>query len=56
MHQKPFVVTTGDNFEVLIRGEAAIRGNTVFGRLLVEATNDYAEVVEEQPADRIEKD
>ena len=56
MHQKPFVVTTGDNFEVLIRGEAAIRGNTVFGGLLVEATNDYAEVVEEQPTDRIEKD
>lgn len=55
MHQKPFVVTTGDNFEVLIRGEAAIRGNTVFGGMLVEATNDYAEVVEEQPNDRIEK-
>ena len=55
MHQKPFVQTTGDNFEVLIRGEAAIRGNTVFGGLLVEATNDYAEIVEEQPNDRIEK-
>lgn len=55
MHQKPFVLTTGDNFEVLIRGEAAIRGNTVFGGLLIEATNDYAEVVEEQPNDRIEK-
>ena len=55
MHQKPFVETTGDNFEVLIRGQAAIRGNTVFGGLLVEATNDYAEVVEEQPNDRIEK-
>lgn len=55
MHQKPFVVTTGDNFEVLIRGEAAIRGNTVFGGLLIEATNDYAEVVEEQPNDRIDK-
>lgn len=55
MHQKPFVVTTGDNFEVLIRGEAAIRGNTVFGGLLIEASNDYAEVVEEQPNDRIEK-
>lgn len=56
MHQKPFVQTTGDNFEVLIRGDAAIRGNTVFGGMLIEATNDYAEVVEEQPNDRIDKD
>ena len=56
MHQKPFVLTTGDNFEVLIRGEAGIRGNTVFGGMLIEATNDYAEVVAEQPNDRIEKD
>ena len=55
MHQKPFVMTTGDNFEVLIRGEAAIRGNTVFGGPLIEATNDYEEVMEEAPQDRIEK-
>lgn len=56
MHQKPFVVTTGDNFEVLIRGEAAIRGNTVFGGMLVEATNDYQEVFEEAPAERLDKE
>lgn len=55
MHQKPFVQTTGDNFEVLIRGEAAISGLTVFGGALIEATNDYAEVSEEAPIDRIEK-
>ena len=55
MHQKPFVLTTGDNFEVLIRGDAAIRGNTVFGGMLIEATNDYAKVVEEQPNDRLVK-
>lgn len=55
MHQKPFVMTTGDNFEVLIRGEAAIRGNTVFGGPLIEATNDYEEVMEEAPVERIEK-
>lgn len=55
MHQKPFVLTTGDNFEVLLRGDAGIRGNTVFGGMLIEATDDYAEVVEEQPVDRIEK-
>ena len=56
MHQKPFVMTTGDNFELLVRGEAAIRGNTVFGGALIEATDDYAEVVEEQPNERIDKD
>lgn len=55
MHQKPFVMTTGDNFEVLIRGEAAISGLTVFGGQLIEATNDYEEVMEEAPIDRIEK-
>lgn len=57
MHYKPFVVTDPeyDHFEVLIRGAANIRGNTVFGGLLVEATNDYAEVEEEIPFDRIEK-
>lgn len=57
MHYKPFVVTdlAFDPFEALVRGAANIRGNTVFGGLLVEATNDYAEVVEEQPTDRIDK-
>lgn len=55
MHQKPFVLTTGDNFEVLVRGDAAIRGNTVFGGMLIEATNDYAKVAEEQPTDRLTK-
>ena len=55
MHQKPFVQTTGDNFEVLIRGEAAIRGLTVFGAGLVEANGDYEAIEEEQPRDRIEK-
>lgn len=55
MHMKPFAVTTGDAFEALLRGETMIRGNTVFGGPLIEATNDYAEVVEEQPTERIEK-
>ena len=55
MHMKPFSVTTGDAFEALLRGETMIRGNTVFGGPLIEATNDYAEVVEEQPQTRIDK-
>lgn len=56
MHQKPFVETSGDNFEVLARGEAAIRGLTVFGKMLVEASGDYAAVEEKQPRERIDKD
>lgn len=55
LHQKPFVVTNQDNFEGVIRGMAAIEGNTVFGRLLVEASNDYEEIMEEAPLDTIDK-
>lgn len=55
MHTKPFVVTNQDPFEAVVRGEALIRGNTVFGGMLVEANNDYAEVVAEQPTTRIDK-
>lgn len=57
MHYKPFVVTddTVDHFECLVRGSAIIRGLTVFGGMLVEATNDYAEVLEEAPQDRIDQ-
>lgn len=57
MHYQPFVVTDAsiDHFEVLARGQVSIRGNTVFGGLLVEATDDYAEVTEEVPYDRLEK-
>lgn len=55
MHTKPFVVTNQDPFEAVVRGQALIRGNTVFGGLLIEANNDYAEVVAEQPTQRIAK-
>lgn len=57
MNYKPFVVTDAnvDHFECLLSGEVSISGNTVFGGMLVEATNDYAEVLEEAPQDRIEK-
>ncbi|QCS36986.1 major capsid protein [Tortoise microvirus 39] len=55
MHQKPFVVTNVDPFEALLRGEAIISGNTVFGGLLVEANDDYAEVAAKAPVDRIVK-
>jgi len=56
MHQKPFVETTGDNFELLMRGEAAIRGLTVFGGELIESSDDYEKVEAQQPRERIDKD
>ena len=55
MHTKPFVVTNQDPFEVVTQGDVFIEGNTVFGGHLVEATNDYAEVIAEAPQARIEK-
>lgn len=57
MHYKPFVVTDLDidPFEALTRGIVSISGNTVFGGLLIEATDDYAKMVEEQPTDRVDR-
>lgn len=57
MNYKPFVVTdeSVDHFEALLRGSTVIRGNTVFGGLLIEATDDYEKVMEVAPQDRIEK-
>lgn len=55
MHTKPFVVTNQDPFEAVVRGAVAIEGNTVFGNLLVEASDDYAQILEEAPIDRIDK-
>jgi hypothetical protein len=56
MHTKPFVVTNQDPFEVVSQGEIFIEGNTVFGGHLVEATNDYEEVMAVAPQERIEKE
>lgn len=56
IHTKPFVVTNQDPFECLMRGETSIRGNTVFGGMLVEATDDYARVTERVPFERLDKD
>lgn len=55
MHTKPFVVTDQDPFEVVMKGTASIVGNTVFGRMLLEASDDYNTVMEEAPLDRIDK-
>lgn len=58
MHYKPFVITDDevDHFDVLMRGEGFIGGNTVFGGALIEATNDYEKVMAQAPLDRIEKE
>lgn len=55
MHTKPFVITNQDPFETLLRGSVIIRGNTVFGGMLVEATDDYDIVKDKIPNDRLEK-
>jgi len=56
IHKKPFVVTNKDPFEVTSTGELLIRGSTVFGQQLHEATNDYDKVLEKAPMDRIKKE
>lgn len=55
IHTKPFVVTNQDPFECVTQGDLLIRGNTVFGGVLHEATNDYDKVMEVAPNDRIVK-
>lgn len=57
MHYKPFVVTasTSDHFEIMTSGAMTIRGNTVFGSLLIESTDDYDKVLAEAPQTRITK-
>lgn len=55
MHTKPFVVTNQDPFEVVMRGDVTITGNTVFGQNLIEATDSYDKVMAQAPMERIEK-
>lgn len=55
MHTKPFVVTDQDPFEAVLRGVAQIEGNTVFGNLLIEASDDYETIMGEADMDRIDK-
>lgn len=58
IHQKPFLNTTADPFEVVALGNAVIEGNTVFGPALIEANpagSDYDAVRTEVPMTRITK-
>lgn len=56
MNYKPFVVTDQDPFECVMRGITSIEGNTVFGHVLLEASDDYESIMAEAPTDRIDKD
>lgn len=56
MNLKPFVDQVSDPFEVWMRGVASVSGNTVFGNLLIEASDDYDQIMAEAPMDRIDKD
>lgn len=56
VHTKPFADQTQDPFEAVAAGQFVIEGNTVFGGALIEATDNYARVLEDVPADTINKD
>lgn len=53
IHQKPFLDTTADPFEAVTIGMLSIEGNTQFGPPLVEALNNYDEVMAKAPTDLI---
>ena len=53
IHQKPFLVTTGDPFECTTQGDLVIQGNTVFGGVLHEEQNNYDKVLAEAPQQRL---
>lgn len=55
IHTKPFVMTEGDPFEVVVRGDGVISGNTVFGDMLFEASDNWDKVVEQIDQTRIDK-
>lgn len=55
MHVKPFADQTVDNFECILQGQLFISGLTQFGPQLIEASDDYAQVLAEADQTRIEK-
>lgn len=55
IHTKPFLDTESEPFEAAVIGNAVLEGNTVFGGVLVEATNNYDAVADKAPTDRIVK-
>lgn len=55
IHTKPFVVTNQDPFECVTVGDIFVEGNTVFGGHLIEATDDYEQVMGVVDQTRVEK-
>lgn len=55
IHNKPFLDTAGDPIELAAAGNMVINGNTQFGGMLVEATNNYQKVMAQAPTDHIVK-
>lgn len=55
IHTKPFVDPSQDPFEVQATGAAALTGLTQFGPALIEASDNYNEVMAEAPVERITK-
>jgi hypothetical protein len=55
IHTKPFADQTQDPFEVVASGQLVIEGNTVFGPALIEASDNYEQVLAEKPTETIEK-
>lgn len=55
IHTKPFLDTVSDPFEATVAGRAMIDGHTVFGGMLLEATDNYAKVAEKAPTEQIEE-
>lgn len=57
MNYAPFVVTDKalDHYEIMTMGAASIQGNTVFGQMLIESTDDYEKVLAEADQSRIDK-
>lgn len=51
VNKKPFVDTASDSFEVTLTGASVITGLTVFGRPLIEASDDYDWTMAQAPDD-----
>lgn len=55
IHTKPFLHPDEDPVDVVLLGNIGIEGNTVFGPMLIEASDDYEQIMSQVPMNRIEK-
>lgn len=56
LHHKPFLDGLSDVFEITMLGNCVINGNTVFGPPLIEASDNYSEVMSKAPTERINQE